>query len=143
MIKKSALNVWNTTSAEPDIFSKPGVAVAELGKEALLLPVKNIAKISSWAIRAMGSVLWGTMKLGGQAAMLIPLPLPLPGNSHSIADVRRNVESLKYGFAQKVNGNPRPFGELAKEWDTIDHVRNDAQARATDGSAPPTTHLAV
>lgn len=131
MIKDSALTVWDTTTSEPDIFSKPGVALAEIGKESILLPMRGIGKISSWAIRKMGTVLLGTVKLGGQLAMLAPLPIPLPAGCNSLAEAAGKIGAAKDAFAEKARGNPRAYSELMNEFSgTMHRVRNDASRKA-------------
>ncbi len=131
MIKDSALTVWDTTKSEPDMFSKPGVALAEIGKESVLLPVRGIAKISSWAIRKMGTVLLGTVKLGAQTAMMIPLPVPLPAGCNSLAEATWKIGVMKDAFAEKARGNPRAFGAIFDTLSgTISNVRNDASNQA-------------
>jgi len=133
---KSALSKIN---AESDIFSKPGVAVAETLTEGLInIPLTNIGKISSWALKGMGKLLWGTVKVGAQLAMIAPLPIPLPAGCKTVAEVGWRIGAMKEVLAEKARGNPEEYGVIFKKlYGSIGDVRSDAAARATAGQAVP------
>ncbi|MDD5055538.1 MAG: hypothetical protein PHZ00_04705 [Candidatus Peribacteraceae bacterium] len=133
----SARTIWNNTSSA-DIFSKPGVAVAETLKEGLFtIPLTNIGKISGWALKGMGKLLWGTVKVGAQLAMLVPLPLPLPSGCNNLAEVGWKLGAVKEALAMKARGNPEEIGVIFKNlYGTIGDVRNAAQGQAIGNLAP-------
>ena len=133
-IADSAKSIWSDTS-NAEFFDKPGAAIAGLGKEAIILPVKTIGKIMGETGKGIGSLLLGTLKLGGRAMMLIPLPFPFPGECHSIAEVYRKITAVKDALAMKERGDPEKFTNIFKRLNaTIQTVRNDTE-KATTGVA--------
>jgi hypothetical protein len=110
-----------------DIFDKTSSVVGETAKELSLLPLRNIGAISNLIWKKSFSVLGSVLKTGGQAAMLIPLPLP--GGMKNFADVRGSATALRKAIDMKAQGNnPESFRDL---FDRIRGVRNDAEKRAT------------
>lgn len=133
-IKDSGKTVWSNTGSA-DFFNKPGVAVAEIGKEALLLPARNILKIMSMTGTGVGKLLFGTLKWTGKALLALPWPMPLPNGCKSLAEVGWQLNVVKNVLAEKARGNPQAFGPLFKSLSgTIENVRNAAETRATTGS---------
>lgn len=138
IVTNSVKSALSKVKAEQDIFSKPGVAVAETLKEGLInIPLTNIGKISSWALKGMGKLLWGTVKVGAQLAMIAPLPFPLPAGCKTVAEVGWRVGLVKDTLAEKARGNPQEFGVIFKKLSgTIENVRDAAQRQATGRAAP-------
>lgn len=128
-IADSAKQVWSTAKEE-------GLqdTAATLAAELALFPLRNIGKISSWALKGMGSLLWGTVKVGAQLAMLAPMPLPFGCNS--IAEVKWRIGTVKDALVEKGRGNPRAISDIFTDLSgSIPSVRNAAQTRATTGYA--------
>ncbi len=114
-----------------DVFDKASSVVGETAKELSLLPLRNVGAISSLIWKKSFSVLGSTLKLGGQATMLIPLPLP--GGMRNAAEVRGSVVSLRKAIDIKAQGtNSESFKDL---FDRIRGVRNDAEKHATGQAA--------
>ncbi len=109
-----------------DVFDKASSTVGETVKEIALLPFSNISAISNYIWKKSFSVLGSTLKLGAQAAMLIPLPLP--GGMRNAADVRGSVTALRQAIDVKAQGKSREsFAEL---FTRIRGVRDDAEKQA-------------
>jgi hypothetical protein len=137
IVTGSIRSALSNIRAESDFFSKPGVAVAETLKEGLInIPLTNIGKISSWALKGMGKLLWGTVKVGAQLAMIAPLPIPLPAGCKTVAEVGWRIKIVKDTLAEKANGNPEECGVIFKKlYGSIGDVRNAAQGQATGNPA--------
>ncbi len=106
-----------------DVWSKPGMLVAEGLKEGLVeVPVRNIVKITSLTAGAVFKLLGKTAKLGLSAAMLIPLPVIGSG-----AQLKGSADAFKHTIELKARGNTENFKDLYAK---IRGVRDEAKAQA-------------
>ncbi len=127
-IKQPFGRIKNAVKGQKDFVGGVSTGVGEFVKEAALLPFQNIGVISSYALRKMAGVLGGSVKLGLQAASLIPLPLPGGKGGTSPAELFRKATSLREAIDVKAHGSPEKFADILAR---IRGVRNDAAKRAT------------
>ncbi len=105
-----------------DVWSKPGVLVAEGLKEVFVrLPVRNIVKITSLTAGAIFKLLGKTAKLGLSAAMLVPLPVIGSG-----AQLKGSADAFKHTIELKARGNTEDFKNLYAK---IRGIRDEAKAQ--------------
>ena len=126
--------VYNNVTSQRNPFDVPGALVTSILGETVRLPLENIGKLSSWTLKRMADLLGGTLKLGAQAAMLIPIPLP--GGMANLADLRGNTNAMRQALTQRAQGSPQTFREI---FANIRGIRDDAQERTNVGNpAQPT-----
>jgi hypothetical protein len=111
-----------------DVIGAASNVVGETVKEFSLLPLRNVGAISSYIWKKSFSVLGSVLKTGAQAAMLVPIPLPMPGGARNIAEVRGNVTAFRRALDLKATGTtPESFREV---FDRVRGIRNDAESRS-------------
>ncbi len=89
-------------------LDKAGALIANTGKEMLLLPVRNIAAVSNWALGKMGSLLSGTVGFGMRALGQVALPIGIGSrNSPSMPIIPPRDSTPAFQRFARIEENPR------------------------------------